>query len=196
MLLFILLRGFVLFAQGDSVLLDKNFNFTNGVYSSFAEMLQNSPKYRDVKFEVREGPLRVKTLYFYNDNSGIDKYDEPVFAIVQNGKMSVNFDYGFHKLILLGSISTFYIEHKKLQPTFSSGWGMHAQQNDTQADLYFLDLKTRSIESLRYDAVDEVLKRDPMLYEKFLSVSKRKRKSMLYAYILEYNTRNPTYVRE
>ncbi len=183
-------------AQADSVILDKNFSFTNGVYCCFNEMLQNSPRHRDAKFEIREGPLKVKTLYFYNDDAEKSKYKEPVFAIVQNGRMSLNFDYGFHKLILLGSISTFFIEHKTVNPgsiMSQGGWGTH--EPGIKADLYFLDLKTGNVGMLQDDSAGEILKRDSVLYAKYSKVSRSKRKKMLYSYVLEYNARNPTYIK-
>lgn len=200
-LLLILLITNVLGAQNDSVVVDRDFIFKNGIYATFDEVRTNSPKYPNLMFELREDRLTKSKIIYAEKAINSDS----IFAIVQNGKLSIRFDNDYRKLILVGSLCTFFIETYKLSPpsfdqtTYIPGidGGIFiGGKRSPDLDVYCLDLKTGYIDRLECDYMDEILKRDNFLYVDYSLASKKERKKTLYSYVLKYNSRNPTYFRQ
>jgi hypothetical protein len=159
----------------------------DGVYTQNIQVLLNEPKYS--KHEVvAEVDVLFGKLKFYYIGEASDKHPltDSIFAFVEQGKLLVYYKNEFHKLILKGPISTFYIE-KTTQ--YSSGY------IDKDDKLYFVDMMTGEIDRLTPDNIDKVIKRDEELYSIFSSSSDSRKRKTLYSYILKYNQNNPLYIK-
>ena len=172
----------MLYAQNDSVRLDRDFQFRNGIYTSVTEVLNNSPKYPKV---------------IHNDGSKWPVDLDSIVAIVKNGKMVVNFDNKLQRLILVGSLSTFLIESQGIdwESALLSGGTPYVSQAKTVAEVYCLDFRTGQVNPLTREFMNEILERDKSLQSEFSSLSKKTQRQTLYSYVLKYNSRNPTYIK-
>jgi hypothetical protein len=183
----IILRSSLLSGQGDSVLFNSEYRFKDGVYAQYTEVLRNAPKYSRFDIEVKPDVFfgRLK-FYHVSGSSKKELVADSVFAYVDQGILRVKYKGQFHKLILKGPISTFYIETTN---TYSSGY------TTTNTKLYFIDLLTGNIDLLTPDNIDPVIERDRKLYMEFSNLSRSKKRKTLYSYVIKYNQSNPVYIK-
>jgi len=184
-LFFIILPEF-LFSQDYATIFNSKTVFNEGVYTTLSEVLSNSPKYIDCRFEVKVDFWFGKTSIFYFDTSGTrHEFNDTILFVVEEGNRYVNYKNHFCKLILTGAISTFYIENT----TVYSG-----QSSYTHTNLFFWDLQTGIMDKVNITNLDEILKRDNSIYSIYSGVSDSVKKKTLYSYILKYNAHNPIYM--
>jgi hypothetical protein len=188
----ILLQGFCLSAQTDSALFDRSFKLKKGIYTSYFEILENSPKYPDYLIETNNDIVFGKlSMNFYDQNMIQQDIKDEVFAYVQEGYIVVKYDNQFYKLILTGPISTFYKE----KITSNSPYNSPITYTTVDDKLFLFDLRTGYINKLNLKNIDWILKRDSVLYTSYLALSDSKKRKTLYSFILKYNQRNPIYIR-
>jgi len=177
-----------LLAQDEVSVFDNQIKLEEGVYTSLSEILENSPKYYDCRFEYKVDYWFGKTSIYYFDKTGTrHEFNDTILLIVEDGVRYVNFKNHFCKLILTGAISTFYIENTYL---YANG------QNLVDTRLYFWDVLTGLINKLNRNTIDEVLQRDNFIYSTYSGISDSKKEKTLYSYILKYNSRNPILIRK
>jgi hypothetical protein len=176
-----------LFGQSDSTLFDNTFKFKDGVYRTYKELLKNEPKYLNYRIDAKADGLFGKiTFVIYDQMLNMQPFEDSVFAYVNNGTLAIFYMNHFYKLILKGTISTFYIETINV---YSSGY-------TTKDDkLFFVDLMTGTIDKLNPSNINEFIKRDNELYSTYSTASESKIRKTLYSFILKYNQRNPLYIR-
>lgn len=178
----------LLYAQRDSVIFDNQIKLKEGIYTSFSEIIANNPKYQNCSFETKGNFLfGKKLLIYYSDRFGNKfKFDDRILLVVHDGIRYVKFKKKFNKLILTGTISTFFIE--KTYHDYRTGY------TGTEDKLYFVDLKTNMIKRLKPIRIREIFRRDNILYSDYQSISDSKKRKTLYFYVLKYNMRNPIYI--
>ena len=175
-----------LFSQEDALIFNGKTVLKEGVYTTISEVLSNSPKYHDCRFEVKVDFWFGKTSIFYFDASGTQhEFNDTILFVVEEGNRYVNYKNHFCKLILTGAISTFYIENTTV---YSS------QTSYTHTNLYFWDIQTGIMDKVNITNLDEILRRDNSIYSTYSGVSDSVKKKTLYSYILKYNARNPIYM--
>lgn len=157
-----------------------------GVYTSLSEVLNNSPKYYECRFEAKVDFWFGKTSIYYFDKSGVrHEFNDSILFVVEDGNRFVKYGNHFCKLILTGAISTFYIENT----TIYSG-----QSSYTHTNLFYWDIQTGIMDKVNITNLDEILKRDNSIYSIYSGVSNSVKKKTLYYYILKYNANNPIYM--
>ena len=187
LIIIIILTTHCLFGQSDSSLFNSVFRFKDGVYTQNKEVLINEPKYLKHEVEAKVDVLLGKLKFYYiGESSAKHPLTDSIFAYVEQGSLFVYYKNQFHKLILKGPISTFYIE---TTTKYSTGYV------DKYDKLYFVDILTGEINRLTPDNIDKVLKRDDELYLIFSNSSDSKKKKTLYSYIIKYNQNNPLYIK-
>jgi hypothetical protein len=183
---FFLLLTFSLRAQ-DSTLFDSKFKFKEGIYTSYTEVLKNSPKFQVSLLDVKVEPFFGNVSIYYYDKLGKQKkFTDSLFAIVHEGKFGIIYRKQFNKLILTGPISTFIIR------TYYNDVAGNPHNIDR---LFYVDLMTGNIEELYQRSISDVIKRDMSLFHEFEEMSTSKRAKTLYKFILKYNLRNPIYIK-
>ena len=184
--LFIILLPEFLFSQDDAAFFNSKTVFKEGVYTSLSEVLSNSPKYHDCRFEAKVDFWFGKTSIHYFDASGVrHEFNDTILFVVEDGNRYVNYKNHFCKLILTGAISTFYIENT----TVYSG-----QSSYTHTNLFYWDIQTSKMDKVNITNLDEILKRDNSIYSSYSGVSDSVKKKTLYSYILKYNANNRIYM--
>jgi len=184
--LFLLLPEFLL-SQDDMSLFNNQIVLNEGIYTSLSEVLNNSPKYYDCQFEAKVDFWFGNTSIYYTDKSGTrHELNDTILLVVENGNKYVKYKKGFCKLIKVGAISTFMIDHTI---KYSNGY------QNTLTTLLFWDIQTGVMDILNVKNMDEILKRDSYIYSIYSGVPDSKKKKTLYSYVLQYNSRNPIYIR-
>lgn len=167
--------------QNNRAVFDANFVFNDGIYTTYAEVVQNRPKYPDRFIEID-----VDIWFGQEKRSLIDtnntkrKYSDRLFAVAKDGILSIYDGSNLSGLIIKGTIST-YAARK-----FDGNGNLYHI-------LYFVDFKTGKSEKLKPQNILVVFERDQELHAQFNKLSKKKQKKFLYAYIKEFNRRNPIY---
>lgn len=182
---FLILPEFLL-SQEDMLIFDNHIELNEGVYTSLSEVLNNSPKYYDCRFEAKVDFWFGKTSIYYFDNSGTrQEFNDTILLVVEDRNRYVMYKNHVCKLILTGAISTFYIENTMI---YSNGY------SNTQTNLFYWDIQTGLIDKVNVTNMDEILKRDNSVYSIYSGLSNSVKKKTLYSYILKYNSRNPIYI--
>ena len=181
------LNCFALHAQTESAAFDAKFKFQNGIYTSKAEIMNNEPKYPDCALEVDGYSLFGKASFnYYNESSEMQPYTDSLYAFVKSGILTIYYGHEFRKLIVTGAISLFYIE-STVSYTYT-----YAHTDDR---LFYFDLITGDIGKLNSLNMNEIFKRDPVVYSAYSQLSVLKGKKALYSTVINYNKRNPIYIR-
>jgi hypothetical protein len=185
-LFFIILPGFI-FSQDDAPSFNSKTVFNEGIYTTLSEVLSNSPKYHDCRFETKvDFWFGDKMSIFYFDTSGTrHEFNDTILFVVEEGIRYVNYKNHICKLILTGAISTFYIEKTAVYSN---------QSSYTETNLFFWDIQTGIMDKVNITKLDGILKRDNSIYSIYSGVSDAVKKKTLYSYILKYNAHNPIYM--
>lgn len=185
-ILFIILNSCYVFGQSDSFLFESKSHFKNGIYTTNEEVLRNDPKYPGYMLGESKPFLGERSYYYFKDTLNKLPYNDDLFAVVFDGNLFINYQNRFHKLILTGAISTFYTE---VVVNYSY---RYYQAYDY---LYFVDLMAGTIGKLKPGNIDYIMQRDHLLYSEYSNLPDRKKKKVLYSFVLKYNSRNPIYIQ-
>jgi hypothetical protein len=185
--LFILL-GFLSIAglpQSGPVVFNNSVNLKNGIYTSFYEVLKNSPKYPDCTLQVRQQLLDTAYFQYLDPDQRLHDYEDPLFAVVKNDILYVRYRTRLCKVLIRDAVSimnkelTYYLTYRYVE---------------TEDHIFMVDFRKGTVKKLNADNLEEILVRDPVLYEEFSKLSVSKKRKSLYSYILKYNDRNPVYM--
>ena len=175
-----------LLSQNEMSVFNNQVELTEGVYTSLSEVLNNSPKYNDCRFETKVGFWFGNMSIYYFDKTGTrHEFNDTILFVVEDGNRYVRYKNYFCKLILTGAISTFYIENTVV---YSSNFA------NTQTVLFYWDIQTGIMDKVNVDNMDEILKRDSSIYSTYSEIPNSTKKKTLYSYILKYNAHNPIYI--
>ena len=171
------------FPQSNKDVFDYMVTLNNGIYSTYREVLRNSPKYPDCSLRIQHQLLDTAYYEYVDKNSVIHDYNDFLFAIVNNGILYIRLKKGFYKVIIRGAISIF---NKELMYTYlTNGYTM------SEDHIFLVDFETGNIMRLIPKTVEGILERDTLLYKEFSTLPASKKRKSLYPYILKYNERNP-----
>ena len=176
------------FGQSNKEIINNTFSFKNGIYSSFDELISNNPKYPNCLFDMVKPPVGYPKLSYYNEKFEMKRYDDYLFAVVNNGILFLWYNLSFFKQLYLGEISIFV----------RTSWHSYVQKlYSTDEDFpNILDLKTGKIKGLNYKSISRILKRDNDIYNEFISVENKKNRKTLFSYIYKYDINNPIYIQK
>lgn len=113
-----------------------------------------------------------------------------VWGYSKKGFVYVLHDYGYYKLLKIGSIIYFM---EVITPISSNG--MPPLSNKTHKP-YLIDFKTGELLSYNLHNIQYFLRKDPELFNEF-NIIKRKsnKKKQMFIYLNRFNKRNPIYFR-
>jgi hypothetical protein len=176
-----------LWGQDNNLLFNNDIRLHDGIYTSFPEIVKNNPKYYDITLESKLELLFGPTSFYYHDKLGIrHQFNDTILLIVEDGERYVQYQNWFYKLIQTGAISIFSII------TSSS---MSTAYSDENINLYYWDLQTGKKNNLNRKNLEEIIKRDNIIYSKYSGLSKSQKRKLLYYYVLRYNENNPIYLQ-
>jgi hypothetical protein len=166
------------FSQTSQIIFNNLTPFNNGIYISYQEVLENSPRFPNCKLRN----------YFKSDSSSITP-----FAYIEDGAMFINFTNKFYKIIIKGPLSIFYHVTNYDYYYFST---LSFKISFSEDHIFFIDFQNGRINNLNIKNLSEVLSRDTLLFNDFSKLSNRKKKKSLLPYILKFNGRNPIYLNQ
>lgn len=192
----------------DSAVFDNNFEFKNGIYTSFEELKYNSPRYPDAELELNKDQELKNTdqLYYFNVFKTRLKFESRLYATVVDGRLSVFYKDQLNSIFLKGAISTFILKEivttTNYQPQPSYGYGnpgygspsVPITTSSLEVNIYFLDFITGIIAKVDRDNLEPIIQRDALLYDSFKKIKGDANNKKSYPFISQYNTRNPVYI--
>ena len=81
----------------DSLVFDNSFVYNNGIYTSLEELKYNSPSYPDCVLDLdkNQETINFEKLYFINSRNTRLKYESALYAIVDDGHLSIFYKFFF-----------------------------------------------------------------------------------------------------
>lgn len=186
-------------AQVDSVKYQIGFRFIDGIYSTYEEFKNNSPSIR-YKAIISDNPevqflfghyAKMEEIAYYDSSGLIQKLNRnDVWGYSTKGFVYVLHDYGYYKLLKIGSIIYFM---EVITPISSSNMVPLSIKTHKQ---YLIDFATGELLGYNLFNIQYFLKKDPELFEEFNSLKRKsKMKKHMFAYLIKFNERNPVYFR-
>ena len=203
-LLFLFLN-FALSAQTqmDSVVFDGRLILTDGIYATFEELVNNTPRFVSAKleFEKNNKSIDLNNLYYFTKSGTRLKYINPLFATVVHGHLAIYHSSQMNSVFVRAALSTFIVQEVVTQTYNSSsdpsgmGGGNPVTTTTVEMNIYFLDLKTGNILRVEKENLDPIIQRDSTLYSSFKKIKSDTNHKKSYPYISQYNDRNKFYIK-
>ena len=175
------------FGQHHKEAITNLFVFNKGIYTSFTELLTNSPKYLNCQFEIVRPLAGYPSYYYYDSLNKQHVFEDSLFAIVQEGTLFLYFKEVFYKRSLAGAITIL------MRTNWHSAFQRH--YDIFEDNICILDFETGKVGLLKFKLIDLIIQRDPLLHKDFLSMENKGDKNNLLRYIIKYNERNPFYLK-
>ena len=193
----------MLHAQKDSVIYNSDFKFKDGIYLTFENFRHNKPvpkssivsNYDQEAIDFLRKAVSNKTIS-YKDSAGVIHEMNPgkLWGFCENNSVYIRFNGDFNKIVVMGSICHFtalYTTYLSGGPTTPSGATTGAPVESVQQ--YVLDMQTGRVLDFILPNMQELYKRDEVLYKEFMMLKKGKRKKMMFFYLRKYNEKHAVY---
>jgi hypothetical protein len=194
-----------LFAQNktDSVVFDGRFVLTDGIYTSYEELINNAPRFvgAELEFEKNSKSIDWNNVYYFTKSKTRLKYEYALFATVVNGHLAIYYSSQMNSVFVRGALCTFIVQelvtHTYNSPSNPSGMGGGVPVTTTtvEVNIYFLDLKTGIIAKVEKENLDPIIQRDSTLYSTFKKIKSDSNHKKSYPYVSQYNDRNKFYIK-
>lgn len=164
----------------------QGFPFTEGVYTTFEEFVDNSPSIT-VDFE-----RRGENLYIFEDSSAKYVLVNParVWGYSQASNVYISQEGTYWRLINIGALSHFSaIAVTTIQTVDNFGFPMTQESRSLQQ--LFLDFNTGEVKALKYSYLKPYMEQDPLLNKRFHKLKKKERELIIA--LKAYNELHPIY---
>ncbi len=189
-------------AQTDDKLVEysPDFTFKEGLYLTFNAWKQNDPiAIRDIVTDFDPKSKRFfinllsKRYVTYFDGKRNREIESKEFFGYSRGKKIYTVDH--YPIQIIGSICHYTVDLNKTarqQLTRYAFFGIFARTNTEQLKSYIIDFEKNSSYHFNTKSIEFIIKRDKELYKKYKK-DRRRKKTKMHQYLLEYNERNPLY---
>lgn len=209
--IFGLLFSQLVFSQVDSVKLVKyspGFRFRSGLYISHSQLIRNSPipikrivsKYNKSGFDFFEKLLSEEMVSFY-DEFGIKKTVNvgDLWGFCRRGSVYINWGDDYNRIPVVGNICHFIASITVYENNYNPSYGNTFYSSPTTTSRteiyqYLMDFNSGKVVKYSVDNVLILLMADPILYEEYNSLSKKKKKQMKFLYIRKYNEKHSLFI--
>jgi hypothetical protein len=175
-------------AQESEILIDNNFSFKEGIYSSIDEILTNTPKYLGCRFEMVIFPAGYPKFSYYDSKGDVHPYRDSLFAVVENGNLYLWDPIVFYKSYRIGRISI-------ILPTT---WHCTSQisSNSSLDTPVLCDFTSGKFMSVSFKNVSSILINDQLLYEEFMKTKGNHKPATLLYFVNKYNSNHLLYLKK
>lgn len=191
----------VLHAQLDTGLVRYRggFDFNEGIYLRFEAFRDNEPTIplkdlTDAQGRPSADLMRGDKL-FHLDSSGarVPVTLDNVWGLCNNNVIYLQAGKGFHRIGMMGSLC--HVLYESSYQDFSNyGYMMGGPVTRTVQEQRILDMETGAFLSLNAATMEQLLKRDEVLYEEWSAVPVKKRKDeVIFLFLRRYNDRHPLF---
>jgi hypothetical protein len=203
------------FAQQDSAMLDKRFEFRDGVYLTFEELQNNTPAYSwkelDTKLASSSSGASAQAEYIIVRASGDTLSKEGLWGISLNGLPYICLqDQGagstamrFASLKVRGRLCLFTFETEKKEwveiAAYNPLTGKPFRKGKVSKEVqvtheFLLDFTTGEIQPFKKNNLLQLIKEDHQLWRTVNELSEDEADDKLYRCLLIYDDRNPIYL--
>ncbi|HBX50914.1 MAG: hypothetical protein A2275_11040 [Bacteroidetes bacterium RIFOXYA12_FULL_35_11] len=182
------------------------FKFKEGIYLSFDQWKHNKPltKQRIVtKTDANDFEYFVKILseenLQYFDDYGVQqtmKVSE-IWGYCRKGMIFINWHGEFSRVPVIGSITYFAamisVSGTRFQDPFDPYYPAMTIGDNTQEEIrqYILDFESGTVLDFNTHNIEELLKKDPELFNEYKSLKKKKKRMLALSYIRKFNSAYP-----
>lgn len=196
-----------------------DFEFKDGIYLTFEQFKNNSPlpKYKIITNVEKKTPiylaevLKADTIYFIGNNGEIIAFPKSkIWGYCENNTVFIYYNKKFNRVLIIGKIG-FFISQVTVTSTVYDNMdypyyyydplnypisGSPRTVKNDEILRYMIDFNTGEVLPFDYKNLEVLLSSDTKLYSEYLSLSKRKRKKLIFMYIRRFNERNPLYIKK
>jgi len=206
------------FSQDSSyVKFSPDVQFKSGIYFTFNQFLENTPlpKHKIVSNVPEDSPtfmaeaLKPDTIYYIGDDGNIISYPKSkIWGYCENNTVFINYDKNFYRILIIGKIGFFIAQvtvestvyDNSMYPYYYDPFyypisGSPRTVRSKEIRRYLIDFNTGEVLPFDYKNLEALLSSDTELYQEYISLSKRKRKKLIFLYIRRFNERNPLYIK-
>ncbi len=192
----------------DSVPVDANFRFKDGIFLNFKQVKTNSPVPRqqiltnipewDINFYDKL--VEQKTITFYYNGRKYTVSTKDIWGYSDNGVLYIRWKDDFAKIANKGALCYFIATQKTRNYYSPYGYWyydpyMLNSQNDREVRNFILDFNTGKIYQFNVKTLLSLFKKyDPKLYQEYSKLRPRKQRKLMFFYIRKFNQRNKTYI--
>ena len=220
-LFFLLLYTLIILAHAQDstrVPYTPDFEFKDGIYLTFEQFKNNSPlpKYKIVTNIDKESPtflaevLKSDTIYFIGNKGEIIAFPKSkIWGYCENNTVFIFYNKKFNRVIIIGKIGFFIsqvtvtstVYDNTMYPYYYDPYyypisGSPRTVKNDEIVRYLIDFNTGQVLPFDYKNLEALLSSDTDLYNEYISLSKRKRKKLIFMYIRRFNERNPLYIKK
>ncbi len=196
--------------KGDSMQYTKDFVWREGIYLSYKDFRNNNPipkLYIDEEGKREEidfiGKIIEKQAYIHYTMEGVSfkVSTDSLWGFSENNGVFINHEKRYFRLPNLGNISQFIamVDVYRVSNGYSQfgyDYGMTATNMPVKGKelrQFILDFYTGDVLSFSYKQLEELLKRDEVIYKEYMKIKRSKRRKMIGSFVRKYNTAHPIY---
>ncbi len=186
-------------------ILNNNFRFNEGLFLNFDQVKENYPiPTNNIIAQGDKTTLNFwKSLFSndvieYIDTNGQRQfvYSDDVFGFSYKGRLYIHYKNAFAQIPVLGAIFHFTVAYNVEDPyyfynSFDPYYIDDNSSSHIEVSQFIIDYQTGQIYEYNIKTIDQIFARDKNLYEKWSSLSRRKKKKQIFVYLQEYNKNNP-----
>jgi len=190
------------------------YKFKDGLYLQFEDFKNNSPvdknkiiapdlDRKDYNFVANV--VESKKIKIY-DPLGIEVEikTKNLWGFCSNGNIYININDDFNRLPYIGSLSHLVADKLVYNQNYNTPYGNnyynsynpynpYGNPNAATVEMrqYILDMEKGTITDYTLENVEISLMKDPVLYDEFMDLSRKKKKQKMFFYMRKFNERNP-----
>jgi hypothetical protein len=199
-------------AQTDSLTLvkyDFSYEFPSGIYLDFNDFKKGNvvpfsrtnlshEDFSDIELAL----LEMKNVDYYDSFGNFQTvvYDN-IWGYVESDKLFVYWGGGFHLVPYIGSISHFVAQvlvsnNRMNEPFYDPYYYYTGPSSFTSIENFQLIMDFESGQILNFDEINvaKMIKSDDKLFNEYMSLSKRKKRKLMFYFIRQYNDKHPIYL--
>jgi len=181
--------------------------FRDGVYANIDMVKKNRPipsTWIEIDKEVNDRDFykvitKSNEIVFFDDNGVKTVLDtKSVWGYSHHGDLYINVGGAFHKIDYVGRISHFFASKTTnyLHPLIggfgtASFWSTQPILVTARNEQYIVDMVENKVWKFDSDRMEIVLKRDPQLWNEYMSLKKREKEYLKYIFLHRYNKKCP-----
>jgi len=217
-IILLFLSPFFIYGQNDSIKAKKvpfneDFKFKDGIYMNIEEVKRNNPIPKErIITELNENDYAFFNNLLQGDyvsvldemGSKVDIKVKNIWGYSQNGILYIQYNSEFNRLPVFGSICHFiadktYIDNQynPYYNTYNSYYNPYYYPNTqtvkTELRQYILDMETGQVMDYTHENLEIILSRDKVLFEEFVKLKAKQKKTLKFLYLRKFNENHPFY---
>ena len=185
----------------------QSLKFRDGVYTNIGMVKNNCPipsTWIETDMEVKDRGFYKKItknneIVFFDDNGVRTTLDtKSIWGYSYDGDLHINVGSAFHKIDFVGRISHFFASKTTYYPNpFVGGystmdfWSTLPFLMTAKHEEYLVDIVDNKVWEFDLDGLELVLKRDPQLWNEFVTLKNQEKEYLKYIFLNRYNKKYP-----